>query len=179
MIGFSIYAIAAWLAGAPPAFALASLAIASAAAVFLLYNFHPARVFLGDAGSVPLGFLAAALGAQGWSTGIWPLWFPVLVFSPFIIDASATLMRRALRREQIWHAHRDHYYQRLVRLGWGHRSTALAEYVLMGACGGAALIALKLPATIQTLLLAVSAVGYFLLMHAIDHAWSRYREPLK
>ena len=178
VIGFSIYAIAAFFASAL-AFALASLAIAAAAAVFLLYNFHPARVFLGDAGSVPLGFFAAALGAQGWSVGIWPVWFPILVFSPFIIDASVTLMRRALRREKIWRPHRDHYYQRLVRLGWGHRRTALAEYLLMTGCGITALIALALPATVQTLLLGSTALGYFVLMHAIDDAWSRYGDPTK
>jgi UDP-N-acetylmuramyl pentapeptide phosphotransferase/UDP-N-acetylglucosamine-1-phosphate transferase len=178
VIGFSTYAIAALFASAP-GFALASLAIAAAAAVFLLYNFHPARVFLGDAGSVPLGFLAAALGAQGWSVGIWPVWFPILVFSPFIIDASVTLMRRTLRRERIWRPHRDHYYQRLVRLGWGHRHTALAEYLLMTVCGITALIALELPATAQALLVGSTALGYFVLMRAIDDAWSRHEEPSK
>jgi UDP-N-acetylmuramyl pentapeptide phosphotransferase/UDP-N-acetylglucosamine-1-phosphate transferase len=178
VIGFSVYAIAALVADAPT-FAQACLAIAAAAAIFLRYNFHPARVFLGDAGSVPLGFLAAALGAQGWSNGLWPVWFPLLVFSPFIIDASVTLMRRTLRRERIWSAHRDHYYQRLVRLGWGHRRTALAEYLLMATCGVAALVALKLPAVVQMLLIAIGAVAYVFLMHAIDHAWLRHREPSK
>ena len=85
---------------------------------FLVFNFPPARVFLGDAGSVPLGFLAGALGAQGALSGAWPMWFPVLVFSPFIVDATVTIARRVARGERIWIAHRDHYYQRLVLSGW-------------------------------------------------------------
>jgi UDP-N-acetylmuramyl pentapeptide phosphotransferase/UDP-N-acetylglucosamine-1-phosphate transferase len=178
MIGFSVYAIAALVADAP-SLAQACLAIAGAAAVFLRYNFHPARVFLGDAGSVPIGFLAAALGAHGWSAAIWPAWFPVFVFSPFIIDASVTLVRRALRREKVWRAHKEHYYQRLVRLGWGHRRTAFAEYLLMAGCGAAALVALKLPETIQTVVLVTVLVTYWVLMQWLDHSWSRHEEASK
>ena len=81
---------------------------------FCFLNFTPARIFLGDVGAVPLGFLAAALGLTGWIQQAWTWWFPVLVFSPFIIDATLTLARRALRRERVWEAHFDHYYQRLV-----------------------------------------------------------------
>ena len=138
VIGFSIYGAAAWLAGSAE-FALVNFSIAAAAAAFLAFNFHPARIFLGDAGAVPLGFLAAALGMIGWLQHDWTWWFPVLVFSPFIVDASVTLARRLLRREKVWQAHRDHYYQRLVQLGWGHRKTALAEYALMLASGVLAL----------------------------------------
>jgi UDP-N-acetylmuramyl pentapeptide phosphotransferase/UDP-N-acetylglucosamine-1-phosphate transferase len=132
MLGFGFYGAAAWLAGSTE-FALVNLSIAAAAAAFLVFNFHPARIFMGDAGSVPLGFLAAALGVIGWLQQDWTWWFPPLVFSPFIVDASVTLARRLLRRDKVWQAHRDHYYQRLVRLGWGHRKTALAEYAAMAA----------------------------------------------
>jgi hypothetical protein len=96
---------------------------------FLLLNFSPARVFMGDAGSVPLGFLAGGIGIAGWRTVSWPAWFPLLVFSPFVVDASVTLARRMfMRRERFWHPHREHYYQRLVRMGWSHRRLALTEY---------------------------------------------------
>ena len=136
LFGFGAYALAAWLAG-DAVFVVVAASIAAAAAAFLVFNFPPAKVFMGDAGSIPLGFLAAALGILGWRAGHWPLWFPVLVFSPFIIDASVTLARRLLRGERVWRAHRSHYYQRLVQLGWGHRNTALAEYALMAGCGAA------------------------------------------
>jgi UDP-N-acetylmuramyl pentapeptide phosphotransferase/UDP-N-acetylglucosamine-1-phosphate transferase len=132
LFGFSGYAVSA-LAGPTPQLDLgvASAAVAGASAGFLLFNFHPARIFLGDSGSIPLGFLAGALGYWGWLKGAWPVWFPALVFAPFIGDASVTLLRRLARGERFWQAHREHYYQRMVRLGAGHARTALAWYLLM------------------------------------------------
>ena len=62
----------------------------------------------------------------GWRDDVWPLWFPLLVFGPFIGDATLTLVRRLARGERVWQAHREHYYQRMVRMGLGHRSTASA-----------------------------------------------------
>jgi len=174
LIGFSFYGAAAAVSGSTE-FALVNFCIAASAAAFLLYNFHPARIFMGDAGSVPLGFLAAALGMIGWLRGDWTWWFPLLVFSPFIVDASVTLARRLLRRERVWQAHRDHYYQRLVRLGWGHRSTALAEYVLMFACGALALAALALPAAMQAATLAAMALVYLVLITLIERSWQQSR----
>ena len=175
LIGFSIYGAAAWLAGSAE-FALVNFSIAAAAAAFLVFNFHPARIFLGDAGAVPLGFLAAALGMIGWLQRDWAWWFPVLVFAPFIADASVTLVRRLLRREKVWQAHRDHYYQKLVRLGWGHRKTALAEYGLMLASGLLALAALALPAAMQAVALAAAAGAYLLIMVSIERAWRAARD---
>jgi UDP-N-acetylmuramyl pentapeptide phosphotransferase/UDP-N-acetylglucosamine-1-phosphate transferase len=171
-LGFGCYGAAAWLAGSTE-FALVNLSIAAAGAAFLVFNFHPARIFLGDAGSVPLGFLAAALGLVGWLQRDWTWWFPPLVFSPFVVDASATLARRALRWEKVWQPHRDHYYQRLVRLGWGHRRTALAEYALMLACGATALAALALPPAGQATALAAAALAYAVLIALIERAWRR------
>ena len=133
VIGFATYTVAAALAGAA-GLATTCLCIAAAAAAFLVFNFHPARIFLGDVGSIPLGFLAGALGIVGWNAEAWPLWFPLTVFAPFIADATLTLGRRLLRRERVWLAHRDHYYQRMVRSGLGHRGTAYVAYALMVLC---------------------------------------------
>lgn len=168
--GFAFYGVAAWLADST-AFALLNFSVASAAAAFLVFNFHPARIFMGDVGSVPLGFLAAVFGIIGWLQSDWAWWFPLLVFSPFIVDASVTLARRLLRRERVWEAHRDHYYQRLVQLGWGHRRTALAEYGLMLACGALALFTLSLPASVQAIPLLFAAAAYLALTVAIGRAW--------
>ena len=96
VVGFGAYALAAFWAGSDRAPTL--LALAAATLPFLLVNWPPARIFLGDVGSVPLGFLAAVFGIEGWRQGWWPLWFPLLVFLPFIADASSTLLRRLLRR---------------------------------------------------------------------------------
>ena len=168
--GFLFFAIAAALAGSTQ-FALLNLAVAAAAAGFLLHNFHPARIFLGDAGAVPLGFLAATLGLIGWLQRDWTWWFPLLVFSPFIVDASMTLARRLFSGARVWEAHRDHYYQRLVQLGLGHRGTALAEYALMAACGSAALWAMTLATGAQYAVLAAAGVLYAGLIAVIERAW--------
>jgi UDP-N-acetylmuramyl pentapeptide phosphotransferase/UDP-N-acetylglucosamine-1-phosphate transferase len=175
LFGFAAYALGAWLAG-DGIFAAVAASVAAAAAVFLAFNFPPARVFMGDSGSIPLGFLAASLGLLGWREGYWPAWFPVLVFSPFVLDASVTLARRVLRGERFWQAHKIHYYQRLVQLGWGHRNTALAEYALMAGCGGVALWALGQPPATQWGAVGAAAAVYIALAAAVDLAWRRRRD---
>jgi UDP-N-acetylmuramyl pentapeptide phosphotransferase/UDP-N-acetylglucosamine-1-phosphate transferase len=131
---------------------------------------------MGDAGSIPVGFLAAALSLAGWRDGDWPFWFPAAVFAPFLVDATLTLVKRLVSRERIWDAHNNHYYQRLVRMGWGHRKTALAEYALMLACGMSALWALREPAHVQlgTLVGLVALHGTLALW--VDHAWRAARK---
>lgn len=169
LFGFASYGAVAWIGGAEP-FALLAWVIAAAAAGFLLFNFPPARVFMGDAGSIPLGYLAAALGLAGWSTGLWPIAFPVLVFSPFIVDASLTLLRRLSRGEKVWQAHRSHYYQRLVRMGWSHRRLALVEYGVMALAGVSGLLLVSHPDW-QFALVVLWTVFYISLAVAIDRRW--------
>lgn len=151
--------------------AVLAFAVVGAGLGFLFFNFDPARVFLGDAGSVPLGFLAGALSFVGVVSKQWPLWFPLLVFAPFVIDATATLVKRMSRRERIWSAHRQHYYQRLVRMGWSHRRLALAEYLLMSACGGLALALLTATPWWQAVGVATCISIHLGLMAWIDWRW--------
>jgi UDP-N-acetylmuramyl pentapeptide phosphotransferase/UDP-N-acetylglucosamine-1-phosphate transferase len=177
LIGFGAYGCAAWLAG-NESFAIINFSIAAAAAAFLLFNFHPARIFLGDAGAVPLGFLAAALGATGWTRGLWPLWLPALVFFPFIADASATLAKRALHGDKFWQAHREHYYQRMVQSGLGHRNTALLAYILMLAAAASAIWAAGHDVVIQ-LGVGVAWTGiYLVMMGMFDRLWARRWDSL-
>ena len=173
LIGFGVYALAAWSADATLAWFATT--VSATAAAYLVFNFYPARIFMGDAGSISLGFLASALGVYGWYSGIWPVWFPLLVFSPFIVDASLTLAQRAARGERFWQAHREHYYQRLIRMGLGHRDTALAEYALMAAAGVSALSLLRAPALAQQLLLALWAAIYLALAAMVNKKWASHR----
>ncbi len=173
--GFGAYAAAAWLAGAAW-LAVASACVAAASAGFLVFNFHPAKTFMGDIGSIPLGFLAAALGVAGWDQRVWPAWLPFVVFSPFLVDATVTLFARALRGEKVWRAHRSHYYQRLVLMGWGHRKVAFAEYALMAALDVSALAAVRVPGSGAVVLLLLGGWGvvYAVLLRAIDARWARF-----
>ena len=171
VIGFGALAIAAASAGDRHV-AMLCAAIAAAALAFLFFNFPPAKMFMGDTGSVPLGFLAASIGVYGASRAYWPALFPVIVFSPFIVDASLTLLKRALRGEKIWRAHREHYYQRLVRMGWGHKKMTLAAYAFMG---WSAMLALGYIHrwTSPALLIALWISTFLWVFIAVDWQWAR------
>ena len=139
LIGFSFLAYFGWEAHYPVVFIITSF-VAMGALGFLVHNFPPARIFMGDAGSITVGFLAGTFILLGARDKIFDLWVPIMIFSPFIVDATVTLTRRAFHRKKIWEAHREHYYQRLVLIGWSHRRTVLAEYGVMLLCGGLAVL---------------------------------------
>jgi len=159
VIGFGTYAWLAWAAGA---FTLAGVSgvLAGASAGFLVFNFPPARIFMGDAGSSTLGFLSGCLAILGIRQGVWPWPAALIVFSPFLVDATVTLARRVLRRDRIWRPHRSHYYQRLVQAGWSHRRTVLWEYVLMLACATTAIAGVEAAPASWRLLLAGWTIAY-------------------
>ena len=167
VIGFGYYGFFAYSAGDGD-FAVINFSIAAAALAFLLHNFHPARIFMGDTGAISLGFLAAALGILGWLNQLWSLWIPLLIFSPFIADATVTLIKRLLRGEKIWQAHREHYYQRMAQSLLGHRNTALLGYALMLAAGGCAIWAGRQDLTVQGWTVMVCGSFFLLLMFIAD-----------
>lgn len=139
VFGLGFLFLFAWTDGAYFAATLALLAVAGVSG-FLVFNLPPAKIFMGDAGSTFLGFLVGVLSIWGVRDGLFDLWVPVLVFSPFIVDATVTLLRRLFRGEKVWQAHREHYYQRLILAGYSHRKTVFAEYSLMVACCCSAVI---------------------------------------
>lgn len=167
VIGFGTLALLGGLAGQLP-FLTLNLVIAAASAGFLLFNFPPARLFMGDTGSAALGLLAGGVSLWGARSDIFPFWVALLVFSPFMLDATVTLLRRLVRGERVWQAHRTHYYQRLVQLGWGHRKTVLHEYALMLACSLSALLAVRLNAAGQWILIVAWCLIYAGLMAGVS-----------
>lgn len=166
-IGFATLAVLALLGG-DARLALTGAIVSAACGGFLLFNFPPARIFMGDAGSSVLGFLAAGLGLAADRGGSIPLWATLLVFSPFIVDATLTLLRRAAAREPVWKAHRSHLYQRLARLGWGHRRTTLTAYVLMAGCAASAVALQFTSAPVQAGGLCGWAVIYAILVLCVN-----------
>jgi UDP-N-acetylmuramyl pentapeptide phosphotransferase/UDP-N-acetylglucosamine-1-phosphate transferase len=169
LIGFGAYAVAGSMAGASDAPIL--WALMAAIAPCLILNFPPARLFMGDVGAVPLGFVAATFGLSGWYAGMWPGWFPLLVFLPFVADASVTLVLRLLRGATIWQAHREHFYQKLVQLGFGHRGTLMLYGALMLGIAASALLALARAPSSGPALLALWSTVMALLFGAIGHYW--------
>lgn len=172
LFGFSAYAIAAFIIGDFD-LAMMNAVIAMACFAFLLFNFHPAKIFMGDSGSIPLGFLSGSIGIYGYFQALWPGWFPILVFSPFIVDATVTLIKRQIAGEKVWQAHRSHYYQRLVQMGWGHKKTAIGEYVLMLLLAVASILMLSITFVWQMTCLIIWGMVYFILMRLIDEKWNK------
>jgi len=135
-------------------------AAAGAALGFLRWNWQPAKLFMGDVGSVPLGYLLGWLlltvaGAGYWAAAlILPLYF--------LADASWTLLHRLARGERIWQAHRQHFYQRAAQAGRSH-----AAIVLRVMAADLVLIAAALWSTanseIVALILAVMSVALLLI----------------
>lgn len=123
--------------GSAAAFAVA---IASAAGGFLAHNFPPARMFMGDAGATFLGLAFAALGVVGLRRGV-PLTESALALAPFLLDGTFTIVRRALRKEAIWRAHRTHLYQRAVQTGLPHREVLLVYIAWLAVTTAGAVIA--------------------------------------
>lgn len=108
--------------------------LAATCAGFLVWNWPPARIFMGDAGSGALGLIAVAGGmllVRDHGVSAVAAFLPLY---PLFLDAATTLARRAFRGERIWEAHRSHLYQRLANGGWGHRRVTLLYAA--GAAGG-------------------------------------------
>ena len=170
IVGFASYAAVLGWSGAPGAIALA---LASSCIPLLAVNRPPARMFLGDVGAVPLGFLAAALGIGGIAGGLWPPWFPLLVFLPFAADATATLGRRVIGGERFWESHRSHYYQRLHRLGAGHAGTLAVWTALMAGTALTAVLCACLAPEWGGVALAAWCAVHAVVFAAIDYHWRR------
>ena len=102
--------------------AVLALTLTAGMLAFLCWNWHPAQLFLGDVGSVPLGYLLGwmLLGLAGKG-----LWAPALILPLYYLaDATITLGRRVLRRERVWEAHRQHFYQRALGTDGNHAAVA-------------------------------------------------------
>jgi Fuc2NAc and GlcNAc transferase len=118
------------MGGVSVSVSLAAWVIAAASFGFLLWNWPPARIFMGDVGSGYLGFCIAVLALasaaeQGPTFNVW-----LIVAGVFVVDATVTLIRRLLRRERVYQAHRSHAYQWLSRRWGRHLPVTLATIAL-------------------------------------------------
>lgn len=133
MIAFSTLALLGYV-HADTRYAVLNLLLVMAVSGFWCFNFPPAKIFMGDMGSTVLGLLAGLLSLLGWQRELFPLWVPAILFSPFWVDATYTVLKRMYGRQRFWLPHRGHFYQRLVLSGLGHRRVVLLEYALMLLC---------------------------------------------
>jgi UDP-N-acetylmuramyl pentapeptide phosphotransferase/UDP-N-acetylglucosamine-1-phosphate transferase len=116
-----------------------ALLIVSSSLGFLWHNWSPSRIIMGDVGSTFLGYSFAVLPllfdltissgvSVGWTTGVLVMW-------AFLLDTAVTMLKRAIRRENIFQAHRSHYYQRLIIAGHSHAKVSLL-YIVLAIIGG-------------------------------------------
>lgn len=119
----------AWLAGTPHAGRM-PLLLAAASAGFLLWNWPPARIFMGDVGSGFLGLMLGVLALDAARLRPELLWGWAALLAVFVADASVTVLRRAWRGERVAMAHRTHAYQRLARRWGGHRPVTVLVGVI-------------------------------------------------
>jgi UDP-N-acetylmuramyl pentapeptide phosphotransferase/UDP-N-acetylglucosamine-1-phosphate transferase len=133
------------------------LVLAGVAAGFLVWNWHRARVFLGDVGSVPLGFVVGALLLSLAVAGQWAAALILPLY--YLADATLTLARRVARGAKPWRAHREHFYQRAVQGGLAH--DRVATIILAGNVGlvGAAVLATRPGSAWPALALAAALVA--------------------
>jgi UDP-N-acetylmuramyl pentapeptide phosphotransferase/UDP-N-acetylglucosamine-1-phosphate transferase len=170
VIGFGAYAIAAFNANSL-SIGLMSLSVCAAAAAFICWNFPPAKIFLGDGGSVPLGFLAAALGISGVYQGVWGPAFPFAVFAMFWADATYTLFKRILKKEQFWKPHNTHWYQKAIRSGNSHKKIVLI-HLFCNSLLAVTAIAIETVTFINNLYLQSFIIGFALTVVALFGFWA-------
>ena len=169
VIGFSCFGWFGWMHD-EYVFMLMSYVVAASNFGFLVHNFPPAKLFMGDVGSITVGYLVAFYSLWGISLSIFSWWVPIVIFSPFIVDATITLFRRLFAGEKIWEAHKTHYYQRVVQNGWGHKKTAIFGYILMVAVACSVMMLSYLDSALITMyVLSAWLVIYSIIIYLVSH----------
>jgi len=164
-IGAGLLLFASIGQGVDPGAAVLAAAVIGGATGFLLWNWSPARIFLGDVGSIPLGYLSGFLLLDLATRGHWKIALILPIY--FIADATITLLRRLLRGERVWEPHRQHFYQRAVRGGLDHAAVVkrvIAADLLLILCGwtaenGWGIVSLVAAIVIVAILMAALARG--------------------
>jgi Fuc2NAc and GlcNAc transferase len=126
-----------------PSLALIAMLVAAAAGGFLVWNWPPARLFMGDVGSGFLGYMFGGLALASENARALPALLWLILLGPFFVDATVTLLRRMARGERWYVAHRAHAYQRAVQAGWSHRQVTALVAGLSAALGLAGVLVVR------------------------------------
>jgi Fuc2NAc and GlcNAc transferase len=121
---------AAFVAGASGGAYAAGMVVGAACCGFLLWNWPPAKIFMGDVGSGYLGYVIGVLAVAAARDNPAALWIWLILGGVFFVDATVTLIRRALRRERLYEAHRSHAYQRFARRWQSHGRATMAALAI-------------------------------------------------
>lgn len=144
-----------------------AILLAASTAGFLIWNWQRAKIFMGDVGSILLGYTLGILALYYHTTGEWSILLFVILSALFWFDATLTLLRRAKNKEKLTQAHKKHAYQRIVQGGFSHQKTVLFSILLNLVLFGLAWIAWQKEHIIWVMLLIV--VGFlYIVIRRID-----------
>jgi UDP-GlcNAc:undecaprenyl-phosphate GlcNAc-1-phosphate transferase len=165
--------------------AVIALALSGALAGFLRYNFNPASIFLGDSGSLLVGFVLAALSIQGSqkaSTAV-AVAIPILAFGLPVVDTGVSIARRLLSGNPVFKGDREHIHHMLLARGWSQRKVALALYAVSAGFGLAAMLFVNGGTGVPAVVLIVIGVAIVLALgnlryHEVDELRASVRRNL-
>jgi UDP-GlcNAc:undecaprenyl-phosphate GlcNAc-1-phosphate transferase len=162
--------------------AVVALALTGALAGFLRYNFNPASIFLGDSGSLFVGFALAAMSVQGMqkaSTAV-AVAIPVLAFGLPVVDTSVTIARRFLSGKPLFEGDREHIHHMLLARGWSQRRVVLVLYAVSAGFGLAAMLFVNSGSGLTAVVLFVLGVAVALALgHLRYHEIAELRASMK
>ena len=137
-----------------PSVALLALCLVGSLCGFLLYNFNPACIFMGDGGSYFIGFMLAAISIVGLVKGATVVTTPFMVLAVPIFDMTLVIVSRLLRRKSPFVADKSHLHHRLLKVGFSHRDTVLFIYALSLWIGSWAFTLAPIPNGLLALVIA-------------------------
>ncbi|MDI6907404.1 MAG: MraY family glycosyltransferase [Thermoanaerobacterales bacterium] len=176
-------ALVSWTEGEAAAVAVAAV-LAAATLGFLRYNFHPARVFLGDTGSMFLGFVLAGTAIMGLAksaTAVSVL-VPIVVLGLPLFDTAFAILRRARNHRPIFYPDKGHLHHRLLRIGLSHRGAVLVVYGVDVVLGASAVVLTLLSTDQAMLLLAILATVLIALANRVGvlgRDWTRAPDTME
>ena len=170
MIAFISLAIAFGLRGETSWVGLA-LVVVGAASGFLIYNHHPASIFMGDSGSMFLGFLLAvfAVGGSGDAPSLFILFVPLLALGLPLLDTGLSIVRRLQTGQSPFMADRDHIHHRVLQQVEGHASAVRVLHAISVVFGAFAVLVSRLPLLRSVILLLILSVLLYLLFRTLGY----------
>lgn len=152
-----------------------SSVVAAAALGFLVFNVHPARIFLGDSGSLMLGYVLGSLSVMGVAKGatLLTLFVPLFIMGVPVVDTLAAIIRRAAKRRPVFQPDKEHLHHKLMDHGFSYDQSVYFIYTLSALSGGFALVLGRVP--LAYYLLALLLVGLILAAILTARAGERRR----
>jgi UDP-GlcNAc:undecaprenyl-phosphate/decaprenyl-phosphate GlcNAc-1-phosphate transferase len=147
---------------------------------FLLYNFHPAKIFMGDTGALFLGYMISVLALLGFkNVTVISLIVPVIVLGVPISDTFFAIIRRIVKKQPLSSPDKSHLHHCLLRLGYSHRQTVLMIYAMAGIFGIAAVILSKAEMWVSAVVITILLLAIELIVEKIGLVDKNYRPILK